>query len=72
MVNSLKIISMEKESTNGQMDDNMMETGKKIKWMEKEFSLGLMEESYKYIKNLIIIFNFILLFLIFKNMLHIY
>jgi hypothetical protein len=60
MVNSLKIISMEKESTNGQMDDNMMETGKKIKWMEKEFSLGLMEESYKYIKNLIIIFNFIL------------
>ena len=63
---------MEKESTNGQMDDNMMETGKKIKWMEKEFSLGLMEESYKYIKNLIIIFNFILLFLIFKNMLHIY
>jgi hypothetical protein len=38
---------MEKEFTNGQMEDNMMETGKKTKWMEKEFSHGLMEESNK-------------------------
>jgi hypothetical protein len=49
MASSLKIISMEKESTNGQMDDNMMATGKKIKWTEKGFSHGLMEESNKYI-----------------------
>ena len=49
MVNLFKIISMEKECTNGQMEDNMMETGKKIKWMEKEFLHGLMEESNNYI-----------------------
>jgi len=45
MVVSFKIISMEKESTNGQMEDSLMETGKKTKWTEKEFSHGLMEDS---------------------------
>ena len=41
---SLKIISMEKEFINGQMEKNMMEIGKIIRWKEKEIFIGEMGE----------------------------
>jgi hypothetical protein len=40
MENFKKIIFMVKENINGVIKENILEIGKTIKWMEKEFSLG--------------------------------
>jgi hypothetical protein len=42
---SLRIILMEQELIIGQMVDNILVIGKIIRCMEKEFLLGVMEES---------------------------
>lgn len=48
-VSFMKIIYMVMENIYGGMEEHMKENGKKIKWKEKEFSLGLMEENIKVI-----------------------
>ena len=47
-VNSIITIYKEKEFISGLIKDNMMEIGKIIKWMEKEYSHGVMDESNFY------------------------
>lgn len=45
--NSLTIIFKERVSTNGQMAEYILETGKTIRWMGREYLLGLTIESMK-------------------------
>ncbi len=44
-VNSITTIYKEKVFIFGLIKDNMMEIGKIIKWMEKDYSHGVMDES---------------------------
>jgi len=47
-VNSITTIYKEKVFIFGLIKDNMMEIGKIIKWMEKDYSHGVMDESNFY------------------------
>jgi len=47
LVLSTTTTSREEAHTNGTMEDAMKETGRTIKWMDMEFSLGLMVEDMR-------------------------
>lgn len=47
LVLSTTTTSKEEAHMNGTMEDVMKETGRTIKWMDMEFSLGLMAEDMR-------------------------